>query len=213
MAQVAPRCVSTLVALVAVSGCLDWDSLKECSRGACDDAGRAEGGTSEAGAGDAAGEAGTSCPGNLLDDPGFENGTSLWSPFDGASRIVVEPGAGRNGSAAAKVCFDDTSRDRYGLAQDMVTARRGDRYGLSGWMRTADPVQQTMRVYIVDGTALGGTVFRSVAADWQRVELADYTVQNADTTVPELAAFVAVYNPPAGSCFYLDDACLVKLSP
>lgn len=136
----------------------------------------------------------TSCPGNLLTNPGFENSLTDWSITGTVSITTNLP---NSGAKAARIC------NAIGSVGQAKPATVGQSYTAKLWIKTA-----------------GATVsLRFLNASWapistnsvvQQVSYLSWTEVTLNATAPTGAAYVHVVvteeNP--NSCLDLDDVCL-----
>jgi hypothetical protein len=195
------------IAIAAATGCTDWDAYTRCHGGRCGDAGAA----SDAAGGDGGGAI---CSGNLIENPGFEDGQSGWQPDDGASTLEQVAG-GHESGFALEVCGSEAAG--YGVSASSANvseATEGDQYRLRGWLRSDAVESQNVRLLLREKTAGGAFVqleFFNLepASDWAD---GTTTVLTVGTSGNAVAVSVVEEGPDsAGRCFQLDDLCLEKL--
>ena len=78
--------------------------------------------------------AGISLPaGNLVKNPGFEEGAANWLELNPTCQIVQ--GAGRDGSAALRISRESVEQPRAMVKQENIRLIPGRRYRVGGWIR------------------------------------------------------------------------------
>ncbi len=150
------------------------------------------------------------CPGNLLANPSFENGTSGWGGVGGP---ITQVSPGHDGDHAAQKCYDG-SDTYYNVSDqpDTVTQTSvGSTYALAAWLRSPAPqtLHAVVRVKDSMNTPLEQTSTTLVLSeDWQEVT-AEHTVDDAAGVIVEV--YFSVPEPASvGDCFQLDDICFVS---
>jgi len=137
--------------------------------------------------------------GNLVGNPGFETDLTGWSAT-GVTRVA----GGHSGSWAAQVATSSGSCT-LNDSPNWVGSTSAGTYNGSLWVR-ADTGGATVKLRFREyrGSALVGsaTTTATLGTGWQQVQVA-YTVGTAGSTL-DFNAYVS--SPPAGTCFYADDA-------
>ena len=150
------------------------------------------------------------CPGNVLSNPSFEEGTGGWGGVGGPLTQVSEA---HDGNHAAQRCYDG-SASYYNINDNpdsVMGTQVGHRYAVSAWLRSER--DQTLAAVIRVKDSLGESLESSTTsiilkADWQEV-----TVEHG--VEEQTAAAVEVYfsnsTPVEGDCFQLDHVCFRPL--
>src|SRR5690349_12774359 len=116
------RCARTwlLMCTPLVAGCFTLLDQRELAGGPSD-----------------AGPPGSPCPGNLVQNPGFEDGTSGW---EADAATLSRRSGGHDGAWAAHVCRDATSSESYydisTVSPTVVHPPNGAIYQLTAWVRS-----------------------------------------------------------------------------
>jgi acid phosphatase type 7 len=149
---------------------------------------------------------------NLVRNPGFEADVSGWNTGPGTTNTLTRVAGGHtgewaaavaNGSATATTCLLNDS-------PDSVRPTAAGKYTASLWVR-ADTAGATLKLRMREwsGVALAGSAVTQVALDgsWQRVSVAYEPVAPGASTL-DFNAYVS--NAPPGTCFYADDAMIIR---
>jgi hypothetical protein len=161
-----------------------------------------------------AGENPFDCPGNLVVNPSFEDGSVNWMANNGTVMTVGDPAFG---SFAAEVCFDGTADAGYYSLDDapptVANPSTGEKYVLAAWVRAGaqtDPqdVEIVVREYDEDGAPHPSPVPISPDGEWRKVETS-LTVQSASPM--NVDVYAASRSPAEGNCFQVDAFCLVRI--
>jgi PKD repeat protein len=149
---------------------------------------------------------------NLVRNPGFEADVSGWNTGSGAANTLTRVAGGHtgewaaavaNGSATATTCLLNDS-------PDSVRPTAAGKYTAGLWVR-ADTAGATLKLRMREwsGTALAGSAVTQVVLDgsWQRVSVAYQPVVPGASTL-DFNAYVS--NAPPGTCFYADDAMIIR---
>jgi hypothetical protein len=193
-----PIALASLVALA--SGCLESPP------------GSGEGGSADGGSADASV---FDCPGNLLGNPSFEDGTTGWDPVHATVALVA---GGPLGSLAAEVCSNGTGEavGYYSLddtPQSVPDPKVGERYAVSAWVRAGTQAgPQTVDVVVREfddaGNNMGSMTPMTPDDQWRRAT-AQMTVQYDPPASVDV--YLASVVPAAGNCFQVDALCLQRL--
>jgi PKD repeat protein len=137
--------------------------------------------------------------GNLVANPGFETGLTGWSST-GTTRVA----GGHSGGFAAQVANASGSCTLNDSPNWVGTTSAGAYTG-SLWVRAATAgttVKLRFREYRSSTLVNSSTTTAVVGTAWQQLQVG-YTVGSAGSTL-DFNAYVS--SPPAGTCFYADDA-------
>jgi PKD repeat protein len=153
-------------------------------------------------------------PSNLVGNDGFEVDASGWGTGgsgNGVTLTRVQPG--HDGSWAAKL-NNGSARKRKCVLNDQpnwVTTTASGTYTASIWVRDDTPFGQFKLMLKETGGSLNGsqTTTVTLTTDWQLVTVS-YTVKSPGTSTLDLQAFVPKNLAPPGTCFYADDASILK---
>ena len=149
------------------------------------------------------------CPGNLVSNPSFENGTSGWGGVGGP---ITQVNQGHDGEHAAEKCYDgsDTYYNVSDQPDSVTDTAVGSTYALAAWVRSS--ARQTLHAVIRAKDSMNNSLEQTsttivLSDDWQEVT-AEHTVDDPAAAVVEV--YFSVPNPgPVGECFQLDDICFV----
>ncbi|HEV8649332.1 MAG TPA: PKD domain-containing protein, partial [Actinomycetes bacterium] len=137
--------------------------------------------------------------GNLVANPGFETNLTGWSTA-GVTRVA----GGHSGSWAAQVA-NSSGSCTLNDSPNWVGSTSAGTYTGSLWVR-ADAAGAALRLRFREyrnGTLVSSaTTTATLGTGWQQVQVT-YTVATAGSTL-DFNAYVP--SPPAGTCFYADDA-------
>lgn len=157
------------------------------------------------------------CPGNLINNPSFEDGTAGWLAAFGSVRQIAD---GALGDAAGEMCSDGThdAGNYYSLddsPESVENPKLGETYALTVSVRAGaqdGPQNLTIAVREVDEAGdphPSGIVF-SPDGEWRPVETSLIVQSAAPMSVD---VYVASSSPVAGNCFQVDAFCLVRRDP
>jgi len=136
----------------------------------------------------------------LLPGSGFETDLSGWSS-NGVTRVTTNPHSGVGAAQVANSSGSCTLND----SPNWVGSTSAGAYTGSLWVRAATAgtvVKLRFREYQGGSLVSSSTTTTTVGTSWQQLQVA-YTVATAGTTL-DLNAYVS--SPPAGTCFFADDA-------
>lgn len=132
-------------------------------------------------------------PGNLIQNPSFEDGETNWSrePGDGTVSVVSD---GAQGTANSLRLYSTTyNNDTYGMNTNMYSTSDGIatlRYYVKGTKAVSDPVYVKVQAYSSSGTWLGTKQENvgTVTSQWQQKEIIyDYPAGTAKTRIDVVA--------------------------
>jgi hypothetical protein len=151
---------------------------------------------------------------NLVANPGMEEGTDPWTPYNAG--LSESPDA-HGGQRSLLVCNADVSGD-FTVYQDVLKAPgepipAGESYGASVWVRSAGAAPGKMKLTIRESGGAAarvdhdGPVVDGISMDWKELE-ASGTVQEADRE--NLILIIWGLESQTGDCFAADDAVMVQ---
>lgn len=154
-------------------------------------------------------------PTNLITNPGFEVDTTHWGTTGSGTGVqLTRVSPGRDGSLGAAKLNNTAANTRKCVLTDepnWVTTTQAGTYTASIWVRDDTPFGQFKLLLKETGGAVTGSKATTVTltTNWQLVTVA-YTVKSPGTSTLDLQAFVPKAFAPTGTCFYADDASLVR---
>lgn len=154
-------------------------------------------------------------PTNLVGNPSFDSNTTHWGTNgsgNGVQLTWVAPG--RVGTGGMAKLTNTSTRKQKCVLNDVpnwVTTTQAGTYTASIWVKDDSPFGQFKLLLKETGGALNGsqTVTRTLTTSWQLVSVS-YTVKSPGTSTLDLQAFVPKNFAPTGTCFYADDASILK---
>jgi PKD repeat protein len=154
-------------------------------------------------------------PTNLVGNPGFDVDTAGWSTAGSGTLVTltrVTPG--RDGTGGAARLFNGASGTRKCVLNDQpnwVTTTTSGTYTSSIWVR-GDQAGALIKINIREMN--GSTVVKSrvgnftLTTAWQKITVA-HTIISPGSTL-DLQVFLPKAQAPPGTCFYADDASIVR---
>jgi PKD repeat protein len=154
-------------------------------------------------------------PTNLVGNPGFDVDTAGWSTAGSGTLVTltrVTPG--RDGTGGMARLFNGASGTRKCVLNDQpnwVTTTTAGTYTSSIWVR-ADQAGALIKINIREMN--GSTVVKSrvgnftLTTAWQKITVA-HTILSPGSTL-DLQVFLPKAQAPPGTCFYADDASIVR---
>ena len=154
-------------------------------------------------------------PPNLVGNPGFDVDTAGWSTAGSGTLVTltrVTPG--RDGAGGMARLFNGASGTRKCVLNDQpnwVTTTTAGTYTSSIWVR-ADQAGALIKINIREMN--GSTVVKSrvgnftLTTAWQKITVA-HTILSPGSTL-DLQVFLPKAQAPPGTCFYADDASIVR---
>ena len=171
---------------IAVSGCYNLGEFDRCTQ-------------------DPSGTDCFVCPGNLIPDPGFENGTAGFDPWN--STIEHGP-VGRSGNGL-HVCEQSGGTTDYSAHWGINGARAGTHYRASAFVKVSVSSPQDIALVFTEDTSQegGSSPFQADDMNWTSLTMdADYTLKAV--TPMNFAFLVRAKSTSDTACFDLDDVCL-----
>jgi hypothetical protein len=153
------------------------------------------------------------CPGNLVANHSFENGTGGWLSYYGTVTTIADAPLG---NLAAQMCSDGTAENGYYSLDDepdaVLAPKTGEKYELRAAVRAGpqagqQDVQVVVREHDLDDSYHPHPAFVSPGEDWQ-VVTTSLTVESASPG--QVDVYVASTDPAAGNCFQVDALCLQR---
>lgn len=156
---------------------------------------------------------GASCPGNLVTNPDFEQGTTGWHPIAGKA-LLTQVAGGHSGTFAGRVCKDPGNTtslyDIVDQPQLVPQVTVGATYRLDAWIRTSTSVAQNIDLSLKE---FSGTTLVGEDAGSTFVPTGDWQLGTTSYTATTAGAFLDIRlqgeNSAAGACFDADDLCIV----
>lgn len=156
------------------------------------------------------GEETDSCPGNLVSNPSFEQGTFGWGGF-GSELSVVE--GGWEGSQAVEVCYSDgvTVYSMDDSPNSVANPTEGEIYQVDAHIRSqgTPPIQVGIREWV-------GEQPRAEIANYDSDETWKAMSSSLRVEAPEVESVDVYFASPEleeGSCFQVDAVCLRLVGP
>lgn len=154
------------------------------------------------------------CPGNLVANPGFDDGTSGFAANGG----TAAPDPDGHTGPGVRVCATSGAESYYNLNDEpdsVPSPALGDRFHLEAWARSDSTHPQPLQAVIRERGADGEFVDQAsstvvLTPTWQRTEVS-YAVMTTDARAVEI--YFAVSEVEDGDCFVLDDLCLERAPP
>lgn len=154
-------------------------------------------------------------PTNLVGNPGFDVDTAGWSTAGSGTLVTLtRVSPGRDGSGGAARLYNGASGTRKCVLNDQpnwVTTTTAGTYTSSIWVR-ADQAGALIKINIREMN--GSTVVKSrvgnftLTTAWQQITVA-HTILSPGSTL-DLQVFLPKAEAPPGTCFYADDASIVR---
>ncbi|MCD6021894.1 MAG: cell surface protein [Actinomycetia bacterium] len=154
-------------------------------------------------------------PTNLVGNPGFDVDTAGWSTAGSGTQVTLSRlTPGRDGTGGMARLFNGASGKRKCVLNDQpnwVTTTTAGTYTSSIWVR-ADTAGALIKINIREMN--GSTLVRSrvgnftLTAAWQQITVA-HTILSPGSTL-DLQVFLPKAQAPPGTCFYADDASIVR---
>ncbi len=148
-------------------------------------------------------------------NPGFETDTSGWNTSGSGTGITLARVAGgHTGSWSAQLANTGTASNSCSLndSPNWVATTVAATYTGSIWVRAdaaGKPLKLRFREYSASGTLLGtATAQITLTTAWQQVTVT-YTVAAPGSTL-DLNAYLSSADAPPGTCFYADDAAVLR---
>jgi PKD repeat protein len=154
-------------------------------------------------------------PTNLVGNPGFDVDTAGWSTAGSGTLVTltrITPG--RDGTGGAARLFNGATGTRKCVLNDQpnwVTTTTAGRYTSSIWVR-GDSAGALIKINIREMN--GSTVVKSrvgnftLTTAWQQITVS-HTILSPGSTL-DLQVFLPKAQAPPGTCFYADDASIVR---
>jgi hypothetical protein len=155
----------------------------------------------------------TSCPGNMITNPGFELADlSHWTT---ARATLSRIAGGHSGAFEGQLCSDGAQRDYTLEYPDSFAATAGAEYTLSFWMRSDSPYMQNVAPRIcIDTVGQGGCNMvgaTAVKPGWQQVMQVQAVPGDAGVAQIYSEGFTVVVLPlNTSACVELDDFCMTQ---
>ena len=148
------------------------------------------------------------CPGNLIGNPSFEDGTYGWGGT--GSELSLSEG-GRIGDRAVEVCSTGARADFYTLDDNPQTVpdpKQGERYDVSLWLRAvpAQDLNVVMREWDAD-TPSNTPAHYMIGEDWTPATGALLVALDDPAAVD---VYVSSTDAEAGNCFQVDAICMIR---
>jgi hypothetical protein len=153
------------------------------------------------------------CPGNLVVNASFEDGTANWLAVNGDVTTVDDAAVG---SFAAEMCFDGDPGVGYYTLDDTPPAvanpSMGEKYVLTAWVRAGPQnAPQTVEVVVREHDESGAPhpfgVPISPDGEWRKVETS-LTVESENPM--NVDVYAGSTSAEEGNCFQVDAFCLVR---
>jgi parallel beta-helix repeat protein len=153
--------------------------------------------------------------GDLVGNSGFEADTSGWNTSgSGGGVTLARVSGGHTGSWAAKLANTGSSNTTCLLndSPNWVATTAAGSYTGAIWVRADTPgATFTLRVREFNGSTLVGSTSTQVTltTSWQPVSVT-YTAVSPGSTNLDFNAYLPSASAPPGTCFYADDASIVR---